>query len=344
MSVSEKLSSEIEKSIDEMISETSNVEETTAEDISTAAATEKSDAVAVSDEEKVNADIAATNAAVDAKVAAGEEEAKEFADEAGAVSEEIAQETAMAAVSDSTLARAVNVGISVADARELSPGLLEQIIQGREAELDEVDNDVRKIQDSPDEKIDIFAGLPKLDPEVHDQEVIKAFDSFSDVLRKQNETIKELQDQQAQAAFNAHEENDAALAAAGSEVERFFDKQVKELGDDFSGALGTGAYKAMDRGSPQFAKREAIAGQMSVLLSGYEAQGLRAPPREEVFDIAARIVLKDEFQEVHEKKLSGELFSRSTQHIQRTGTQNETSTQTPEEEAAAAADALLASR
>jgi hypothetical protein len=97
----------------------------------------------------------------------------------------------------------------------------------------------------------------------------------------------------------------------------------------------------LDRGSPQFAKREAIAGQMAVLISGHEAQGQEPPPREEVFNVAARIVLREEFQAVHDKELSGGLAKQAGQHIQRAGGVQAKSTQTPEEEAAQAVDDLL---
>ena len=338
MPTSEELAAEIDQAVEEMVSVETNNEEKVAEEV----ANQKADEVAASDEENVATEVASVDAAADKKIAEDERSAGELAAEAGAGAERVAQEAAKVAVSDETLARAVNVGIPVADARELSPGLLERIIAARELELEQVEvEDARKIQESPDETIDPFAGLPKLDPEVHDPEVIKAFGSITDIARQQHKEIQDLKTQQSDATLAAQNARDADLEVATQEVEQFFNKQVSELGDGFSDTLGTGDYSSLDRGSPQFAKREAIAGQMAVLFSGYEAQGQRPPPREEIFSTAARIVLRDEFQAVHDKELAGGLEKQAGQHIQRAGGVQAKSTQTPEEEAAQAVDEFL---
>jgi hypothetical protein len=67
-----------------------------------------------------------------------------------------------------------------------------------------------------------------------------------------------------------------------------------------------------------------------------QAQGLESPPREEVFNAAAGLVLRDEFQKAHEKKLAGDLEKRSSQHIQRAGGSKGATAKTPEEEVAQA--------
>ena len=338
MPTSEELAAEIDQAVEEMVS----VETTNEEKVAEETTNQKADEVAASDEEKAAAEVASDDAAADERIAEGEKSAEGLADEAGANAEEVAQETAKVAVSDETLARAVNVGIPVADARELTPYSLESIIAAREAEIESE----WKAQEegrgkSSEEVIDPFAGLPKLDPEVHDPEVVKMFEKYTDVLKQQHETINDLKTQQSDATTAAQVKEEAGLEVATQEVEHFFDKQVSELGDNFSDALGTGGYSSLDRGSSQFAKREAIAGQMAVLLSGYDAQGQKPPPREEVFEVAARIVLRDEFQAVHDEKLAGGLEKQAGQHIQRAGGVQVKSTQTPEEEAAQAVDELL---
>ena len=338
---SEELVAEIDQAVEEMVSEETVDEGQVAEET----ANQKADEVAASDEEKAAAEVAGVDEAADKEIAEGKKAAGELADEAGTAAEEVAQEAARTAVSEETLARAVSVGIPVADARELTPYSLESIIAAREAEVElEWKAQEEGKGKSSKEVADPFAGLPKLDPEVHDPEVIKMFDSFTNIVKQQNETIQELQGQQEETVTAAQAREDIELEQATVEIEQFFNKQVSELGDDFSNALGTGDYNSLDRGSSQFAKREAIAGQMAVLLSGYEAQGQKPPPREEVFDTAARIVLRDEYQAVHDKKLAGGLAKQSEQHIQRAGGTQTSSTQTPEEEAAAAVDNLLGNK
>ena len=334
---SEELAAEIDKAVEEMVSAEHNDKEKFAEEI----VNQRADEVTASDEAKAAAEVASVDEAADKKIAEGEKSAEELAAEAGSAAKEVAQEAAKVAVSDETLARAVNVGIPVADARELTPYSLERIIAAREAELEAEAKGDSGLQESPGETVDPFADLPKLDPEVHDPEVVKMFDELTRVAKGQYETIQELKTQQSEATQSAQSTRDADLEVATQEVEHFFNKQVSELGDNFSDALGTGDYSSLDRGSPQFAKREAIAGQMAVLFSGYDAQGQEPPPREEVFNVAARIVLRDEFQAVHDKELSGGLAKQAGQHLQRAGGVQAKSTQTPEEEAAQAADDFL---
>jgi len=247
---------------------------------------------------------------------------------------EIAPKSAPPVISDDLLGRAVNAGISVADAQGLSPELLERIVKEREAAWKQryeesisagEAGDVSKV----DEVEDPFAKLPKLDPDTFEPEVIKTLEQYTDILKQQQEELQELRGRQ-------EETSQVSEAAATRDIERQFDSQVSKLGEDFSEALGTGGYSSLERGSSQLANREAIANQMSIMLSGYNAQGLESPPFEEVFDSAARLVLRDEYQKIHEKKLSKGLESQASQHIQRVGGQKASGVQTTEEEIAQA--------
>lgn len=240
--------------------------------------------------------------------------------------------------SDEVLERALTVGLHVSDALSFpSEDRLSQFVSKME-QRDAVIDDAElkgKAEETPGEKKDLFADLPKLDPEVSDPEVIRMFDQLTNAAKQQAETIEELRGQQGATSLVAQE-------AAGREVTRWFDSEVKNLGEDFTEALGNGDYDSLDRGSSQFANCEKIANQMSIMFAGYEAQGLESPPREQVFDAAARFVLQDEYQKVHEKKLAGDLETQASQHIQRTGGEQAASKQSPEEEAAQAVDELLA--
>ena len=251
-----------------------------------------------------------------------------------------------APISDDLLARAADVGIHVADAKHLTPRFLESIIARREEaaqELtdDETPVDADDLQKDLDKAADPFADLPKLDPEIHDPDVIKMFDKLNEISRGQRSELQDLQKGKLEAdeVVAAREEADSEVATR--EGEQFFDGQVKGLGEGFTEALGVGGYGSLDRGSSQSATREAIMEQMSVLLSGYQATGQTLPSREEIFDTAARIVLPSVYQGVHDRKIAG---TQSGQHLQQSSSGEGSTTKTAEEDAASAVDELLDSR
>ena len=360
---SDELTAEIESAIDDMVV----TDNDTPKD-----ETDNASAEAASDDAKVMAEVAANDAAGDKLAADNEKASQELADEAGKVAREAVDDAKaasadahtgqveatevkatepvkplhhLAPVSDDLLARAVDAGISVVDAKQLTPHSLEVIVSGREKAA--VEEYGEQFADAIAKKEDIgdpFADLPKLDPEVHDPSVIAMFDKMTEIVKGQHSELQDFKVRQSEqnAAVAAREE--VELEAATSEIKQFFDGQVKGLGDNFSESLGTGDFDSLDRGSPQFANRNAIAGQMSVLMSGYQAQGQTPPSREEIFDTAARIVLRDTFQGIREKEIAGTLKTQSGQHLQRSGSVQASTTKTPDEDAAAAVDALLDSR
>ncbi len=366
---SDELAAEIESAIDDMVV-ADNKEPTGVGE------TDKPAADAASDDAKVMAEVAANDAAGDKLVADNEKASQELADEAGKVAKEAADDAKAASadvhigsaanyaakveaadaaakeakpsfqpmqISDDLLARAVDTGISVVDARALAPHSLESIVARREEvvlRVAELDSKVEEIEKASDP----FADLPKLDPEVHDPSVIAMFDKMTEIVKGQHSELQDFKVGQSEQNAAAVAREEVELETATSEIKQFFDGQVKGLGDNFSESLGTGDFDSLDRGSPQFANRDAIAGQMSVLMSGYQAQGQTPPSREEIFDTAARIVLRDTFQGIREKEIAGTLKTQSGQHLQRSGSVQASTTKTPDEDAAAAVDALLDSR
>ena len=239
-------------------------------------------------------------------------------------------------ISDATIERAVQAGFSLADARSF----------GDEAALDKISRemlkdkreleDFRRLNVVEDEDIeepaDPFADMPKLDPEQHEPQVIEAFSRLQEIVKSQGEEIR--------ASRLAQEDSLSASASASvREVGRWFDEQIAGLGEDFSDTLGKGDLESLSQGSSQHAKRSEIANYTATLMAGYDAQGLQSPPREEIFRDAARHVLRDEYDKVRSKKLSGKVARRSKQHIQRVGGQKASATPSAEEETAAVLDA-----
>lgn len=240
------------------------------------------------------------------------------------------QPVARSQVSDEALSRAVLVGIPLAEARKFTSD---------ESLLSVVDSIYRASTAGEDaeggaaetEETDPFADLPELDPDEYDPKVIKTFEAMKAALKSQNETIKEFRQSQEESARVANE-------SAAREVEQWFDKQVESLGEEFTEALGTGAMSALERGSSQYAKRDEIASRMAIILAGYQATGQQAPPREDVFNEAARLVLHDQFVSARERKLADDLKNRAGQHIARPGGKKAKQTQSPYDEVAAELD------
>jgi len=233
---------------------------------------------------------------------------------------------------ENVLARALSAGMSLSDARSFpdseSLGKFVSRVEENLLVRSEVSDD-NFTQTEGEE--DLFAGLPKLDPEVYEPEVVQAFDKLTDIIRKQEVKIAELGQRSRETAIGVQDAN-------VREVSSWFDKKVESLGDDFKDSLGVGEYSSLNRNSKQFSNREAIAKQMAIMLSGYNASGINAPPRDELFDSASMIVLRNDFQRIGERKLSGDLEKQASQHIQRARGTSHKSVASPEDEIAAMLD------
>ncbi len=179
---------------------------------------------------------------------------------------------------------------------------------------------------------DPLADLPVLDPEEHSKEAIELFGRLTSVIKEQRESLNEFRESQQQVV-------QAGQVTAAREIEGWFDKQVNDLGEDYAEALGTGGYGDQAQGSSQRAKRDNVASHMAVMLAGYQAQGMDAPPREQVFESAVQAVLGDDIAKIGEAKLSGKLAKRGKQHMQRASGKSNKSNKSPEEDVAALLDA-----
>jgi len=215
-------------------------------------------------------------------------------------------------ISDSALASAIRAGLTYSEAKGFaSEESLMRIVSVIESAKEKPEQ--KKEEDDP------FAKIPKMDPEKYEPEVIEMFNSLLDVVKKQNQELKEIKNQTSEQVkqFSTGRKEEAAREAT-----KWFDGKISELGDDFHEVLGKGSYDSLQRGSLQHAKRDEIASQIAVLVAGYNASGITAPSRDELFSRAARLVLQDEYQRVKEKELSEKLSKRSTQHIQRVSGKN----------------------
>jgi hypothetical protein len=322
---SEELIQEIEQAAEQVVSEAkeqSDVEQESEADETTTDQIEQVTAEETDTEETV----------IDDSVAAGDdkgdtEEESAEADTQHAFGEQD-DEPSVPDLSDEIIARGISAGMTLNDVLSFpDEAALNRVVTAAER-VRQTESQAKDGDDAITE--DPFADL-KLDPDKYDPEMVELMGRVKSVLEGQHEQIQAFKEEQEQTSR-------AAQSAAAQEIEQWFDGQTKKLGDDFADALGTGGYRSLDRGSPQFANRDAIAETMTTMLAGYGARGIEAPPREEVFDAAARLVLANKFQEVSEKRLAGDLAKRSTQHIQRVGGTKAKGTKSAEDETAALID------
>jgi hypothetical protein len=217
-------------------------------------------------------------------------------------------------ISDSLLTEAVKHGIPVEDAKLFpSDTALERAIKAVRESIEKFAPKEEK-KSEPDE--DLFSKIPKLDPEQFEPEVLQLFDSVLDVVKKQQEQLKELRKQTEQGVSSAAR---IQQQAAEQEIVEWFDGQIVKLGDEFKDVLGVGGTDSLPPSGPHKAKRDAIANQAAILFAGYAATGAKVVSRDDIFTAAAKMVLADDYAKLHEKKLSNSLAKRSKQHMQKIG-------------------------
>lgn len=261
---------------------------------------------------------------------AEEEESKEGDQEES--DETSSAEQKPAALDNRLLARAAAAGIALSDARSFpdNDSLLEFVSQveshaeqARLAYVQEKEFEQAVVDDPLDK-------LPKLNPEEYEPEVLEYFKQLTDIVKAQREALE---------AFRAEIQGTQQTVSEGNlrELTDWYDKRIGSLGEEYKEHVGTGKYHDLSPVSSQRRVRDQIAERMSVLTLGYQSAGLPSPSREDLFDAAVSMVLKDVPVKAHEKKLAGTLAKRSKQHLNRGsgGASRSRDTQDPEKEVAA---------
>jgi hypothetical protein len=228
---------------------------------------------------------------------------------------------------DEDIERAVRLGMSIRESREFPTAVsLTKYLDRLEAVAAP-----KADQKQPVVKEDVFKDLPELKAEDYDDNVLKVFKTFRDVITKQSEEIAAFKTQSSQVA-NVQSQYEQR------ELEDWFDRRVGGLGADYEKSLGVGPHSKLSPGSAQYAKREELAKHMAVLMSGYKNSGQQVPSRDEVFDLAARTVCRDDYLNAERKRVESELEDRSKQHISRPNRQAGISQKSTREDIAAMID------
>ncbi len=333
--VSEQLEQEIDQAVDNSEVESAeeqvqeeNTQENTQQEIQEDAQQKPREESQEDTQQETQEDIQAGHTSSEDTPEDSEENTQEYNQESGEINNE-------------ALTRAVHAGLSLEEARSFSSeDILSNVVSRLEYQTQQYRDWAKetvahynKQQHEETKPVDPFADLPKLSPEDYDPEVVKMFDHMTGILKEQHVTIQGLQNNQDQFQANNHE-------AGRGEVERWFDEEIAELGEGFHDVVGKGGYSTLDTNSVEFSNRDAIASQMSILIAGYNAQGIQAPSRKDVFNMASRTVLSNKFNIVENNKLSKQLENQSKQHIQRVNKSRGTAVKTSDELDKEIADAI----
>lgn len=213
---------------------------------------------------------------------------------------------------DELLTRAVLAGMGLKDARtfaaqdadalERNIGLLEKASQ----QAGEGDEGAGADESAAADE-DPLSGIPDLDPEVYDENLVSGFKAMKSVIKKQEETIKRLSSGGEKSWFN-------------SQVESL---KVKDLTD---------------------AKRTELNEQFDVLKAGYAAQGQKRFDDAAVFQQATKLVLGDEIKATADAVKTKKLEKRANLQTARPGSPAAKAQGDPFEEVAKEIDKEVFSR
>jgi hypothetical protein len=317
MPISEELSKELDTSSEQFVAEQEAQKEPDIQDEPEVESEEKDVGVAEEGDEGSNSE---DDAGIDSS-------------ESGEVKPEVEVKAAVVeqpVIGDDAITMAVRAGIPYGDARRFPD---EESLKRATASIERVRETLKPKDNEPDPLEEI---RKKLDPEKYEPEVIETFDSLLNVVKKQRDELKALSEK----SENVVSQNTRSQQEQTSrEITEWFDSQVNKLGDEYSDVLGKGSVNSLDQKSPQYAKRDAIASRIAIMMAGYNVSGMNPPPRDEMFNDAARLVLGDEMQRVKDAKLAKDLQERGSQHLQRVRGKGQKHNQSPIEEAAAMIDA-----
>lgn len=189
------------------------------------------------------------------------------------------------AVTDALLERAVKAGFSLGEARKFpSATMLEGVCDRLEVKASTDDGGEGGKKDEIEE-VDLFEGLPDLDPEIYDEKIVAVFNGLKDVVRKQYSVIQGMET---------------------GKASTWFESQVSALGKPFEKALAVGSGKLAE-----------LKEQFDVLVAGYKASGKEDVDLKSVFDTAVTIALGDVKKEIADAAAEKVLGKRGKQHISR---------------------------
>jgi len=198
-------------------------------------------------------------------------------------------------VSDEQLEKAISLGVPIAEARKLGSDLLQTRIEGLEKAASSQDGDSAD-DESPSK--DPLEGIPDLDPDIYDEELVEGFAALKKIVKDQSETISNMaKATSGDKALSGLESNAAKALKASPEKEAELKEKVEMLtagykatGKDVSSAdvLAEAASSVLGEGIAKVAaseKRSAAQKRSGQKVS--RATGGRGSTAKDVFEDAA---------------------------------------------------------
>ena len=159
---------------------------------------------------------------------------------------------------EAQLARAVKAGVPLEKAIEIEDaGKLEKMIRVAEAANGKSDDGESGGSEETD---DPLAGIPELDPEEFDEDLVKVTNGLRDVIKKQHEELK---------SFRARQEKSVEQDSIEKNTQAF-DNIVSGM-DEYRDVLGEGTVNTVSK--EFFAARAKLAHRVEVLGNGYASVG-----------------------------------------------------------------------
>jgi len=141
----------------------------------------------------------------------------------------------------------------------------------------------------------------ELNAEMHDPQVVKAFDDLNNHWKGKYEAAEA----SIQMLTNAVQKHDTR------QFESDFDALVGGLGDEYQGLLGKGRTSGLDENSIAYQNRMRVAEQIDTLARGILAKNPQADPRlERVFPVAINAILGDKLKNEVKTQTRQDLASR----------------------------------
>lgn len=255
------------------------------------------------------------------------------ATEEGQQSEEQSQsESEVSDIDSDLVTRAVRAGLSLNEAQSFTDAeALTGIVEKLESAQQSAENGQQQEGESQENQAeeDPLADLPELNEEEYDPDVAKLVNGLKNVVRQQNETIKNLQNpnqqgEQQQEGQQQEGQNNQQGQQQAEDNTQWFDNQVNNLGDDYKQIFGEGKVDDLDPNSAEFQRRAELADRMNDLLAGYQANGK---------NVSYDAVFNEAIEDVA-GKVQQQLAQRSEQHSNRPGTTRAQPQKDPEDETA----------
>lgn len=207
-------------------------------------------------------------------------------------------------VDERLIALAKNKGINEATARKLGNEDLTNLLQANlsselQANTGEAapEDDTKGQEQAEESKPYLFdeTKLDFLDPEIRDEmnamstHYHERLGALEKVIQQQNEMVDRIHAQ---------------------DFYRRFDETINDMGDDVTALLGKGYGATMDRNSPEFMARQAVADQLKIIHNGYKQTGKPIPGDRQLIQQAINSVFGDQLRTNASKSVAQQLDRR----------------------------------